>query len=179
MSRRVLTLDSAGVAGACRRLESLCAGFRPDLVVGIAQGGAEVAWQVFPSADHCVVGSPRSHRGVKGRWLSWFPVWLLDCLRVLELRQRRRRPIEALPDLQPDLLERVGKAGCILVVDDAVDSGATLQAVMVAIRVAAPQAEVRSAVLTVTRSNPLIRPDFCCFAEGTILRFPWSLDAKK
>lgn len=179
MRHRIVTLDSEGVAGACRRLESLCAGFRPDLIVGIAEGGVEVAGLLFPSADHFVIASPRSHRGAKGRWLSRLPVRLLDCLRVIELRFRRRRPVLTLPVLPPDLLAGAAKARSILIVDDAVDSGATLQAVVAAIRAAAPQAGVRSAVLTATRSNPIARPDYCCFSEGTILRFPWSLDAKK
>lgn len=177
MRRSVVTLDRAGVAAACRRLESLCAGVRPDLIVGIASGGVGVARWLFPSAAHGVIGTPGLSR-LKGRWFSRLPVSVLDALRVVELRLRRRKPKSALPEVSDELKEMAGKARCILVVDDAVDSGATLQAAMAAMKAAAPDARVLSAVLTSTGSNPLARPDFCCFPEGTILRFPWSVDAK-
>lgn len=75
-------------------------------------------------------------------------------------------------------LEIAGSAPArILVVDDAVDSGATLRTVIATIRSTWPDAEIRSAVLTVTRSRPLILPDYTLYPRGTLLRFPWSLDA--
>lgn len=175
----MLTLDHEGLAGACRRLESLCGGLRPDLVVGIAEGGVEVARRIFPQADHCLIDSSRRRNSLKGKWLSMLPVWLLDLLRMLEMRLRRRSSSVSPPVLSENLIHKARRAECILIVDDAVDSGATLQATLQALRAAAPGARVLSAVLTVTRCNPRVRPDFCCYPEGTLLRFPWSLDVKK
>jgi hypoxanthine phosphoribosyltransferase len=66
----------------------------------------------------------------------------------------------------------------ILVVDDAVDSGRTLEVVLRWLRGRCPDAEVRSAVLTVTTPRPLLIPDFYLYYPDVLIRFPWSLDNK-
>ncbi len=181
MRYRVLTLSAADVDAACRRLESLCGGLRPDLVVGIAEGGVEIARRIFPQVDHCIVGSgySHSHSHMKGRWLSRLPRWLLDRLRIIEVSMRRKKTSGSLPAFSGVVLNKIADAKRVLIVDDAVDSGSTLRALSDAIKRAAPEAEVRSAVLTVTGRNPLVIPDFWVFPKGTLLRFPWSLDARK
>lgn len=65
----------------------------------------------------------------------------------------------------------------ILIVDDAVDSGATLLAVVEAVRIDMPGAEVRSAVITQTTPSPVITPDYTLYNNRTLIRFPWSMDA--
>ena len=178
MKLRVLTLSAEETAQACRRLENLCCGLKPDLVVAIAEGGTEVADKIFPVVPHCQIGSRHRRRLLKGRWLSAVPVEILDFLRVAELLMRRKRHVN-IPELSGNLKAKIENARRILVIDDAVDSGATLQAAVSVIKTAAPAAEVRTAVLTTTRRNPIVTPDYRCFPEGTILRFPWSQDAKK
>ena len=65
----------------------------------------------------------------------------------------------------------------VLVVDDAVDSGVTLDTVFRSLReTAPPDTEVRAAVVTVTLDRPLIEPDFTLY-RGVLCRFPWSFDA--
>ena len=69
------------------------------------------------------------------------------------------------------------RAPSLLVVDDAIDSGATLLHVTDALRNLAPRGTtIRSAVITVTTSQPLIHPDYTMF-HRQLCRFPWSLDA--
>ena len=65
----------------------------------------------------------------------------------------------------------------VLIVDDAVDSGATMLAVAEALREANPEAEIRTAAITVTTPKPLITPDYSMYKD--LIRFPWSMDAKK
>jgi hypoxanthine phosphoribosyltransferase len=70
------------------------------------------------------------------------------------------------------------KPPSLLIVDDAVDTGATLSQVIDAVRRHAPSgSRVRSAVITVTTDWPLIRPDFTLF-NRQLCRFPWSMDAR-
>jgi hypoxanthine phosphoribosyltransferase len=65
----------------------------------------------------------------------------------------------------------------VLVTDDAVDSGATLATVLRHIHaVCPPGVEVRSAVITQTLEQPMIKPNYALF-HNVLCRFPWSFDA--
>jgi hypoxanthine phosphoribosyltransferase len=65
----------------------------------------------------------------------------------------------------------------ILVADDAVDSGVTLDTVLGLLRRLCPRGtEIRSAAITQTLENPKARPDYVLFHD-TLCRFPWSFDA--
>ena len=83
-----------------------------------------------------------------------------------------------LPDALRERL-RSGAGKSVLVVDDAVDSGNTLLSVVKGIRIAAPDAEVHNAVMTQTFPKPVIEPDVALWNDGTLIRFPWSKDAKQ
>lgn len=78
--------------------------------------------------------------------------------------------------LSKSVREVVSKAGRILIVDDAVDSGATLLRVAETLRSASPEAQIASAVITVTTRNPAIKPDYTLYNDRTLIRFPWSAD---
>lgn len=108
--------------------------------------------------------------------LRRLPRLVLDALRKVEaalLGMRKPRPIDIAQVIIP---AEIATGKRILVVDDAVDSGATLDGVVRALCVAAPEAEVRTAVVTVTTKHPLIVPDFVIFNDLTLIRFPWSMD---
>lgn len=66
-------------------------------------------------------------------------------------------------------------AKTILVVDDAVDSGATMQAVVGAVKKANPAAHVVTAAVVVTTKTPVVRPDFHLY-DKVLIRFPWAHD---
>ena len=111
--------------------------------------------------------------------LRFLPYPVLDRLRLLEsgILSMRRHPVKDDVELPSQLLDL---HGCnILVVDDAVDSGATLSAVVSAVKRELPMSQCRSAVLTVTTSAPLVRPDYMLYDDNTLIRFPWSMDMKK
>jgi hypoxanthine phosphoribosyltransferase len=79
-------------------------------------------------------------------------------------------------DILDDWLREVGPNPSIVVVDDAVDSGATLARVLDAVSQRAPGAEIRSAVVTVTTPEPWVTPRYTLYSRQ-LCRFPWSLDA--
>jgi hypoxanthine phosphoribosyltransferase len=66
----------------------------------------------------------------------------------------------------------------MLIVDDAVDTGVTLAVVMEALVKRAPAAAtIRSAVVTLTTTKPVIAPDYVLIRQK-LCRFPWSMDAQ-
>lgn len=178
---KVLTLDSKGFRDACGCLQQTVenAGFAPDVVLGIENGGRHVAELMFASVPHAYVALHRPSTANKGnvfrRVVGLLPDRLNDALRHLEstiLNMRKARPKTFGGTLPPEL----NGARSILVVDDAVDSGATMQAVVRAVHETYPRVDVKCAAMTVTTRRPLIWPDFSLYA--CLIRFPWSADAK-
>lgn len=171
-------------------------GFVPDAVIGIATGGLRVV-EAMPRHPSLTVMSCRLRRpGTAAKegnrlWLATvrrLPYVLTNLLRVLEDRVHARRvvtvraPTETLLREVTWIKDEVIRKGIkrVVVVDDAVDSGATLACVMAALRDSLPPSvELRSAVITVTRDREqrAIDPDFRLF-DLTLLRFPWSFDYK-
>lgn len=100
---------------------------------------------------------------------------MLDRLRIAEAwwLERKGHPA-SVPQV---VLPPISGAARILVVDDAVDSGATLLGVVNAAKAAVPLADVRSAVITQTTTAPMTAPDYTLYNDKTLIRFPWSLDA--
>lgn len=200
---KVITLEIADFAEVCKRLFKLVmdSDFVPDIIVGIRTGGEFVAlnmWSALHAGDlpEGVLPSPavamvELHRpatsmkqGFKG-FLSHMPRWLLNGVRMLEsiaLRLRKISPEDIaarkamLSESLPPTLKCLKKRK-VLIVDDAVDSGATMLAVAEALREANPEAEIRTAAITVTTPKPLITPDYSMYKD--LIRFPWSMDAKK
>lgn len=182
MARRVITLGNSDFTAACRSLAAsvYASGFRPDAVLEIARGGVYVGQEMFGSVFH---GSTRLQRpGTRakshgaGRLIAMLPRPVADMLRRAEswvLSLRKPRPADhtyvRLPEFPPGTRR-------ILIVDDAVDSGVTLDAVVRAVGAALPDAEVRSAVITVTTRRPLVRPDYTLYNDLSLVRFPWSPD---
>lgn len=182
MGRHVITLDAENFAITCDQLQTqiVASGFVPDIVVGIRTGGAYVADNVFPDTPHTYTLlqrlSTRRKANHYGRLLRSLPRFLADTLRIAEsflLSLRRPKPIAADVVDVPDLSGRRS----ILIVDDAVDSGVTLDAVYRAVAAAYPEADVRTATITVTTRSPLKMPDVYLYNDYTLIRFPWSLDA--
>lgn len=180
---------------ACRSLADRVAPFAPDLVVGIATGGAHVATAMQPHlpSDPTVLtvrvqrpGTAAKQALRVGSAVSLLPRRVADVARWLEVEYREaslRRQVAA--DLQERAVQLAEDAGlhtaerferCV-VVDDTIDSGRTLRLAVAAVAVAHPQATVRTAVLASTWRRPPVVPDLCLY-DRTLLRLPWSLDAR-
>lgn len=181
MGRKVITLDSVSFRHECTRLEAIVteSGFIPDLILSIRTGGLYVGEKMFADVRHESVTlqrpSTKAKRAPVKKIIRLLPRPVLDLLRIaeswwLENKKHTKQPASfILPPMQD--------AQNILIVDDAVDSGATLLAVVEAVRTDMPGAEVRSAVITQTTLSPMITPDYTLYNNRTLIRFPWSMDA--
>jgi hypoxanthine phosphoribosyltransferase len=186
---RVVDCLGESFTAHCRALSDLAIpDYSPDLVVAIRQGGLHVAREMLSDAASGIglvtVAAHRPGTAVKRRLdtaivVRRLPRSLANGLRILEHYAR----LYLGSGSQPPTVEvdsatrlRVAASARILVVDDAVDSGTTLDAVLRHLA-ALGRAEIRTAVLTVTFPQPAVLPDYTVYPKGVLLRFPWSDDA--
>ena len=180
--------------------------FLPDIIIGIKTGGYIVAEQMAREAAHkpllLAVSMQRESTKKKAKLkniLRHFPYFITDKLRILEHRWLFRhceksqatkqstveqksglpRSLKSLAMTETEDLRDVlrGRENAkILIVDDAVDSGRTLQDVLFAVREAADlSCEIRSAAITLTTDFSIINPDYLLY-KNVLCRFPWSFD---
>ncbi|MDE6121148.1 MAG: hypothetical protein K2F63_05110 [Muribaculaceae bacterium] len=189
----VMTLDWSKFKASCLQLSDQClaAGYRPACIVGILNGGAYVARDMaasFPSVPVFSVELRRPSTKKKspalGAVLRHMPRWLLDIMRmaesrILEMKNNSRRlshTVKLPQDIERFLSSRTDAH--ILLVDDAVDSGATMASVAESIAIRFPGTHIHTAAITVTTRHPIFIPDQSLFSNRTLIRFPWSIDAK-
>ena len=167
----------------------------PALLVGVRTGGLVVAEAMARAASNLTPVLPLTCRRPGTRLKSRIPglktvlgslpeSWC-DAMRHAEHRlfSGRRRHAPA-PLVDPEEAVAIGAmlageqdGARVLVADDAVDSGATLAAVLGALRAVCPPAtDFRTAVITVTLEEPVVEPDYALY-RGVLCRFPWSFDA--
>ena len=185
---RVVTLHEKELAEKCRELAVMTKECRPDIIVGILTGGGEVGRLMapyFPDATYIEVKLQRPGTQKKKalrKLLRLLPTFVTDKLRIYEAKKLSKLPAKVYNlhfDLEKRNIISSPKNHNILIIDDAVDSGSTLQSVYNSIRQAAPQANIKSAVLTVTTPSPSFQPDYALWRDGTLLRCPWSFDYNK
>lgn len=193
--KQVVTLGPADLGREMDQLWSLVtkSGTRPDLLIGIATGGERCARLIsvnVPAGMMVVAlrrpGTQIKQRSSASRLLARMPYLVTNMLRRFEdlvLEHRGKNLAIAAPTAQlNDDIAAVARVvheqalQTILVVDDAVDSGATLGRVVTDLRMALPpSARIVTAVLTQTRDAPVFVPDFRLH-DRVLLRFPWSFD---
>lgn len=194
----VRSVSTAELHAFCLELADQVRDFDPDVVVGIATGGAEVAEEITRALGGTprlvIVKSQRPGTRVKqGRLVSallaalpqraadlarWAEVEHRELLYYLKLRLHGADRTESQARIvRPDVLARAAEgAARVLVVDDTLDSGQTLSGVVAATRAASPTAEVRTAVIATTWRRPPIDPDHVLH-DRLLLRLPSSFDA--
>lgn len=196
MTKIVRTLTPADLTRAADDLVAMAerSGFTPDVIVGIETGGLKLVEAL--SSPPAVVLPCRMRRigtelkeSVPGRrLLRRLPYAVGNRIRQIEdwvgCRGEARVPAatEELIRGVDEIARVVAERGltCVLVVDDAVDSGGTLACVMGALRARLPEnVRLGSAVLTRTRppERTAAQPDFALHSM-VLFRFPWSLDYK-
>lgn len=185
----VRTLTNKDVEEHCRKLLNavLADGFSPDAIIGIRTGGADIsskmydltggASDIFYAESIVSRGATRRKKSFLKNKVSRLPRLLQNLLRIAEakvafrLKSRARVSEVCFTEPVPTDIKR------ILLVDDAVDSGATAKAVVAELKTRIPEAEIRTAVFTVTTAHPEIYPNYYIYNKGVLLRFPWSMDA--
>lgn len=181
MLAHVKTLDRSGFPLVCRQLEEAvtASGFRPDAVLSIATGGVFVGELMFEGIPHLQTRLQRPSTKAKGGFVKQLVKQLPRCIQNwLRIAESAFLGIIPHPETAPAnvALPDLSHYRRILIVDDAVDSGATLKAVCLAVASRHETAEIKTAAVTQTTLNPLIKPDFTVFNNKTLIRFPWSMD---
>lgn len=184
----VITLHPHLLAEAAHRLSLRiqAKGCEPTLIVGIQSGGAKVAQLMradFPDVAYSEVrisrpSTQQKEHGLTHRLLQHMPLWLCDMLRVVESRIGEWCSRGSVPQRvgTVDLRQQLPAGSVILLVDDAIDTGATIHSLCQQLSAQWPQAIIRVAVITVTTSHPVCDADFCLYHNRTLCRFPWSND---
>lgn len=183
---KVLTLDNIKFEEASSKLADMAQSFNPDLIIGIPSGGGYVGRIVcksFPEAQYIEMGIHRNGTQAKSRLKNLFihlPETATNFMRIIEtylLKFKKRKIININPGDEERI--KISRAKRIMIVDDAIDSGATMASVLKSVCNVNPEAEIKIGVLAITTRNPLIKPDYTLYSEGVLLRFPWSNDYKE
>lgn len=187
---RVLSLSQMEFAAACTRLGQELLQAEPQAVVAVRTGGWAVVEQM-PQVEALGLArfgvtarrtsTTRKEALNARRLLTRLPRWVTDRLRVWEHVGRERRFLHrGAEDRQVTLpKEFVGwlreEPRSLVVVDDAVDTGSSLEAVIRGILTVAPRTRVRTAAIVQTFREPLVKPDYVLY-RNMLVRFPWSMD---
>lgn len=179
---KVITLNNILFIEHCKKLETIIrASFTPDLVVGIASGGVNVAQNIFSEIPHAQILLQRPSTDSKKKvsifinLLKYLPLSLRNFLRIVEAKALSLNKSEKLKDVNIDI-DNLEKFKRILLVDDAVDSGITLKSVLTSLSKISSDSEIQTAVITVTTPSPSIQPTYALYNNKTLIRFPWSKD---
>lgn len=191
---QVVTFTPSLLSAACCQLarQVMESGFIPEVVIGICNGGAQVArsmTKLLPAeALYCEVSISRpstlhKRQTYTHRLLRHLPLWLCDVLRMLESRVAAYRSSQVSPErignleLSPEVTSLLNtRPGRVLIIDDAIDSGATMQKVCSQLQARFPDAQIRLAAITVTTQHPVVDADYSLYHNSTLCRFPWSND---
>lgn len=162
-----------------RKVEA--SGFQPDAVIAIPRAGLWIQDTAWSDYNKYPVELIRPSKGkikkIVSAVIKRLPLSLRDRIRIWEARKlvKRKDHMTTTGIVLPKLPDNVGK---ILVIDDAVDSGATLKAIVEKINAEYPNADIRSAVITVTYPLAIYKPDYCIYNNSTLIRTPWSIDMR-
>lgn len=193
----VITLNKPEFESACDALAVKIAETGDiKALIGVRTGGATVAKLVFnylqqqggrleyyeAGAARYATAAKNSH-GIK-KVFKYIPVVFLDWLRIAEhyivnLRMKLSEEAERSVRLDDRLVDYLNglEDGRLFIIDDAIDSGATVKVLRDEIKLINPGLEVKVAVLVVTQKKPLVTPDVSLY-QNVLLRFPWSSDFK-
>lgn len=193
---KVLTFNPATLKLAAYDLAQMAQKFQPNVIVAIRSGGysvAELMVEKLPGSRLLPITCRRPGTIQKRKssivkyMLRKLPHFLTDRLRIIEhiiLTQLRTTAISIMTPDESEItnlkqcLDNLGETAMVLIVDDAIDRGATMAFVHKTVNaIANTEAVIKMAAITVTTVSPLIEPDFSLY-RYVLCRFPWSLDAR-
>ena len=163
------------------------------LVLGIKEGGVYLAENVFQvlrnsanQVDLKFIKCQRPSTSVKKKnefrkafiqtIFKISPIIILDLLRNVEHYFLTKKSIEYNREIILDEIINFNLYDKIVIVDDAVDSGVTLQKVNDYVQsLAVKSTKVKSLAVVITSNNAIVTPDFYLYKD-VLIRFPWSLD---
>lgn len=198
--KSVITLEHSDLVEVMRELWEMIEEKHgePDGIVGIATGGLYCAelLKKITTAPVFTCSMKRPATEIKEKFstkliLKLLPYSVTDRLRLMEDNLLERKTLQhaaeipkATDMLMEDLEDIVKvclslKLRHIVIIDDALDSGATMACVLANLKGKLPDfVKTHTAVITQTRKQVLLKPDFKVYTE-TLCRFPWSFDFRK
>ena len=194
---KVKTLYTEDFNKECLLLgHDIFADYDPDVIIGVLNGGGYVGRQIVqvsPKETTYVEvkiqrdGTTKKEKGLIHSILQSLPYSVLNILRILESivleykskkNNTKRKGTIKLPDNVVSFLSD-GENKKVLLVDDAIDSGATLLLIKQYLMSKFENIDVKIAVITITTKQPLVVADYYRYYNRTLIRFPWSNDIKK
>lgn len=194
---KVKTLYTEDFNNECLLLgHDIFAGYDPDVIIGVLNGGGYVGRQIAQISPKETTyaevkiqrgGTKKKEKGLIHRILQSLPYAILDILRILESivleykskrNNTKREGTIKLPENVVSLLAD-GEHKKVLLIDDAIDSGATLLLLKQYLMSKFENIDVKIAVITITTKHPLVVADYYRYYNRTLIRFPWSNDIKK
>lgn len=160
--------------------------YQPDLIIYIARGGyligkqMEEAFQV-PMIGVSTVRDGNSLKEKIGPVIAMFPNCIRNLLISIEVKsnkhakntERKVRFLKGVEDVKDKNIQK------ILVAEDSVDTGNSLQQAIKTIRTVFPDAEIKVASLNVwDKSKNIAHVDYALY-ENTIIKAPMSKDSKE
>lgn len=195
---KVKTLINEEFSNTCLELsKKISSDFQPDLIIGILTGGGYVGRKIHEHLTQnqkiCYTeikiqreGTSKKGKGFLKLILKYSPTFLLNWMRIiesimLEKKSKKNNPKREGKIILPPTIDSFLKQGNknILLVDDAIDSGATLNLIKEHIYKNYQNSNIKIAVITITTKNPIISADYYIYNNRTLIRFPWSNDIKK
>lgn len=189
---KVITLNNDDFISQCYKLTNQLSN-KPDLVVGILDGGGYVVDQIKKLKKYENIHfdylklqrkSNLKRNNVIVTLLKWIPYKISNGLRIIE-SNRANKSIQFLnlgelqnQKLDLDLAEISNKSyKNILLVDDAIDTGKTMFVIKNNLRRLFPNTNIEVGVISWTLKESIIKPDYYIFKE-VLIRYPWSKDYK-
>jgi hypoxanthine phosphoribosyltransferase len=193
---KVITLINKNFVSACKDLADKVNNsfFLPDVVIGIPTGGSYIGKIILKELNNKDIfyaeikiqrnSTKRKEIKIVRYILKRIPRFLTNWIRMLESealliksKVRKSQKIEHIEfDNKTDYILKQGNKN-ILLVDDAIDSGTTLNIIYSYIETHYPANKIKIAVITVTNNKPLIDADYYLYHNRVLIRFPWSNDA--
>lgn len=195
---KIVTLNNAGLDWQTNILAKKIVEDHPapfDIILAVKKGGSYVArsfLKSYPPESVRFFGEVDLHRpstkykkGFLVSMLPHVPLWILNAMRfteatLLKLKQQLRTGNVPHIDLDSEISTQLTNKETpeILLIDDAVDSGATARGIIDAILRENPKSKVKIMAITVTTDSPMVMAEYYTYADSTLVRFPWSKDYK-
>jgi hypoxanthine phosphoribosyltransferase len=192
---RVITLLNEDFVSACRNLANkIKDSFAPDVIISILTGGAYVGKIILKELDNKDIlyaeitiqrgNTKRKELKIVHYIIRMIPKFIANWIRILEsemllIKSKVKKPSRTgIIDFEKNIDEFL-KIGCknVLIVDDSIDSGATVELACSYISENYPNNIIRVAVIAVSTDRPLIDADYFLYHNRIQARFPWSHDA--
>ncbi len=184
---KVITLNSIQFDQTVDQLSDKCSSFNPDVVIGILNGGSYVGKRIiqnnlFIKKKYYEVKLQRESTAKKESKLfplvvKSLPYFITNMLRVYEAKKLAKKERNHSNEFHINVPELASSDKKALIVDDAIDSGETMQKICIKMKEKYPDLIIKTACVVCTTDNPVVLPDYQLY-DQVLVRFPWSSDYK-